>query len=88
MTRTMVCLLFCCLFAASGCASIELPAAGPRHPANPEAQSAALSRPTGTLDIDKDNLPVPPSQMQPKTRMHRGENSHEHGSVVDKGGEP
>jgi hypothetical protein len=76
----------CCLFAAAGCAGATLPAPGSHHPANPKAQSAALSRPSGTLDIDEDNLPVPPPQMQTEGKMHM-EDSHPAGSSAFEEGE-
>lgn len=69
----------CCFLAAAGCARIEMPVTGSHHPANPKAQSAALAGHSNTLDIDEDNLPAPPPQMQSEMKTHT-EGSHSSGS--------
>ena len=62
--------LFCFLFLAWGYAPIEPPAAGPRHPANPEAESATLPDLSDELEVDESNLPGPPPEMQVGNKMH------------------
>jgi len=62
--------LSCFIFVAWGCANIDPPAPGPRHPANSEAQSALLHPSYDTLDVDEHNLPGPPREMQSGSRMH------------------
>ena len=74
-------ILFCCFFAAAGCARIEMPVTGSHHPANPKAQPAALAGHSNTLDIDEDNLPAPPPQMPSEMKRHT-EGSHSSGSSV------
>jgi hypothetical protein len=69
MARVMMPVLLCFLFAAWSCAGIQLPAAGADHPANPDARSAAPSRPSHVLDMDEDALPSPPP-IQPQSKMH------------------
>jgi hypothetical protein len=47
----------------AGCASIEPPAAGRGHPANPQAAQAPPPAASTTLAIDEDDLPAAPSRM-------------------------
>ncbi len=70
MARMIRGVLFCFLFLAWSCAPIEPPAAGPGHPANPEAESALLPDLSDELDVDEHNLPGPPPEMQAGNKMH------------------
>jgi len=70
MTRVRIGVFLCFLFMGWGCAPVELPAPGPRHPANPGVVSAPLYNFSGVLHIKENNLPLPPPEMLPGGKMN------------------
>lgn len=59
------------LASIAGCASYEPPSPGSDHPAHPKARPGTVEPLPSTLEIDRDNLPSPPPELQ------RGQMQHE-----------